>query len=46
MIRPRIAHQNKARQIWKNEGQWRAKNTKLMKHSATNYLLQLYTQVF
>jgi hypothetical protein len=41
-----IAHQSKARQILKNEDQWGATNVKLMKHSATNCLLQLYTQVF
>jgi hypothetical protein len=45
MNRPEIARQNKARQIWKiktNEG----KITELIRHSATNCLLQLYTQVF
>jgi hypothetical protein len=41
-----IAHQSKARQILKNEDQWGATNVKLMKHSATNCLLQLYTHVF
>jgi hypothetical protein len=46
MVCPEIARQSKARQIWKNEDQWGAKNAKLMKHSATNCLLQLYTQVF
>jgi hypothetical protein len=42
MSHQKLLVKDKAKQAWK----MKSKTTELMRHSATNCLLQLYTQVF